>query len=112
MNIIQEELDDPAIGLLSITKVETTSDLAQSQVYYSLLDDTKYDNVQSILDGMAKFIRFNLGKRLRIKILPELKFIPDDSIKYSVDIYNKIEEIKAQSNPVKPHRGRKGKKDG
>jgi ribosome-binding factor A len=94
MEIIQQEIDDPTIGVLSITRVETTSDLMESKVYFSLLDDTKYKRVQVILDGMAKFIRVHLGKRIRIKFLPQLKFIPDDSIKYSVDIYSKIEEIK------------------
>jgi ribosome-binding factor A len=94
MEIVQDEIDDPTIGLLSITKVETTPDLMECKVYFSLLDDTKYEKVQKILDGMAKFIRVHLGKRIRLKFLPQLKFIPDDSIKYSVDIYSKIEEIK------------------
>lgn len=94
MDIIQKEIDDPTIGLLSITKVETTSDLRESKVYFSLLDETKYERVQEILKSMNAFIRVHLGKRVRIKILPELKFIPDDSIKYSVDIYKKIEEIR------------------
>lgn len=92
--IIRQEVDDPNIGVLSITRVETTSDLMECKVYFSLLDDTKYKMVQNILEGMAKFIRVHLGKRVRIKFLPQLRFIPDDSIKYSVDIYNKIEEIK------------------
>ncbi|MDP2922908.1 MAG: 30S ribosome-binding factor RbfA [Candidatus Omnitrophota bacterium] len=98
--IIRDELDDPNIGVLSITKVETTSDLTESKVYFSLLDDTKYKKVQSILDRMAKFIRFNLGKRIIIKILPQLTFIPDDSIKYSVDIYSKIEEVKQRDEEL------------
>lgn len=98
--IIRDELDDPNIGVLSITKVETTSDLTESKVYFSLLDDTKYKKVQSILDRMAKFIRFNLGKRIIIKILPQLTFLPDDSIKYSVDIYSKIEEVKQRDEEL------------
>ena len=95
---IQDEVDDPTIGILSITKVETTPDLRESKVYFSLLDDTQYQRVQGILDKMNKLIRTNLGKRVRIKILPQLKFIPDDSIKYSVDIYQKIEEIRGEEN--------------
>lgn len=92
--IIQRELDDPMFGLLSITRVDTTSDLKMSKVYFSVLDESQSKKAQVVLDKMSKFIRFNLGKKIRIKVLPELKFIPDDSIKYSVDIYRKIEEIK------------------
>ncbi|MFA5008736.1 MAG: 30S ribosome-binding factor RbfA [Candidatus Omnitrophota bacterium] len=94
MDIIQKEIEDPCVGLLSITRVETTPDLKESKIYFSLLDETKYDRVKDILKAMNSFIRMLLGKRIRIKILPELKFIPDASIKYSVDIYKKIEEIR------------------
>ncbi len=90
--IIREKADDPLMDFLSITKVETSSDLRQARVYYSLLDESKLDKAQVVLDKMNKFIRMHLGKRIRIKILPELRFIPDDSIKYSVDIYHKIQE--------------------
>ena len=93
MEILRDEIDDPTIGLLSITRVKTTSDLRESKVYFSLLDETKTERVKQILDKMANFIRMHLGKRIRMKFLPHLCFIPDDSIKYSVDIYQKIEEI-------------------
>lgn len=111
--IIREEIDDPNVGVLSITRVETTADLAESKVYFSLLDDTKYERVQKILDGMTKFIKVHLGKRMRIKFLPDLRFMPDDSIKYSVDIYRKIEEIKQMEADAQKKRtgGRRKSKD-
>jgi ribosome-binding factor A len=93
MDIIQKEIDDPSVGLLSITRVDTTSDLRECKIYFSLLDETKYDKVQDIFKAMNAFIRMHLGKRMKIKILPELHFIPDASIKYSVDMYKKIEEV-------------------
>ena len=94
MSIIQKEIDDPDMDFLSITRVDTTKDLQESRVYFSLLDENKYDKAKQILDDMRGFIRTNLGKKIRLKILPQLNFIPDESIKYSVDIYQKIEEIK------------------
>ncbi|MCM8830921.1 MAG: 30S ribosome-binding factor RbfA [Candidatus Omnitrophica bacterium] len=98
MAIIQKEIDDPHLGIFSIVKVETTSDLTESRIYFSILDDTKYSQVQTILDKMNSFIRLNLGKRMRLKVLPVLKFIPDDTIRYSVHIHTKIEEIKKENN--------------
>ena len=94
MDIILKEIDDPSVGLLSITRVETTPDLNESKIYFSLLDETKYDKVKDILKAMNGFIRMLLGKRIRLKVLPELRFIPDTSIKYSVDMYKKIEEVR------------------
>ncbi|MFH1768528.1 MAG: 30S ribosome-binding factor RbfA [Candidatus Omnitrophota bacterium] len=94
VEIIQEEIDDPNLGMLSITGVKTTSDLSESKVYFSVLNDD-FPKAGKILNGMKAFIRINLGKKVRLKILPQLVFIPDDSIKYSVDIYQKIEEVKS-----------------
>lgn len=103
MEIIQQEVDDPNIGILSITRVDTTADLQESKVYFSLLDENQYERVQHILDAMNKFIRATLGKRVRIKILPQLRFIPDDTIRYSVDINARIEEIKKEEDEKKAH---------
>jgi len=93
MAVIQEDIDDPLLDFLSITRVDTSSDLHEARIYFSLLDESTYVKVGALLEKVNKFIRMNLGKRIRLKILPELKFIPDDTIKYSVDIYQKIEEI-------------------
>lgn len=100
MEIIQKDVDDPVVEFLSITSVKTTADLHESRVYYSLLDESKYDKAQKVLDSMKGFLRNNLGKRIRLKFLPQLIFFPDTSIKYSVDIYQKIEEIKKDQDNV------------
>ncbi|MFH1771494.1 MAG: 30S ribosome-binding factor RbfA [Candidatus Omnitrophota bacterium] len=94
--IIMEEIDDPACEMISITSVKTIPDLSESKIYFSMLDETKIGKAQSVLNAMNKFIRLNLAKRVRLKFIPELKFIHDDSIKYSVDIYKKIEEVRSQ----------------
>lgn len=92
--IVREQIDDPVMDVFSITRVDTTNDLRECKVYFSLLDDTKYPQAKHVLDTMSKFIRMHLGKRVQLKFLPDLRFIVDDSIRYSVDIYKKIEEIK------------------
>lgn len=97
MKIVQEEIDDPNLGIFSVVRVETTVDLKESRIYFSLLDDTKYEQVKEILNKMKSFIRLNLGKRMRLKILPDLKFIADDTIKYSVYISKRIEEIENEN---------------
>lgn len=93
--IIQEELDDPTIGLLSITRVETSSDLRESVIYFSVLDEKKVKYTGEVLAKMNRFIRGQVGKRMSLRFLPELKFVPDDSIRYSTYIYGKIEEARA-----------------
>jgi len=94
MAIIQREIDDPDMDFLSITRVETTRDLQESRVYYSLLNEENLAKAKETLGRMCGFIRGSLAKKIRLKVLPQLHFIPDDSIKYSVDIYKRIEAIK------------------
>ena len=94
MGVIQKEVDDPIMDFLSITRVITTKDLQESKVYFSLLNDANYDKAQDILDKMGSFIRTNLARKVRLKVLPQLKFFPDESIRYSIDVHQKMEEIK------------------
>ena len=96
MYIIQEDVDDPIADFLSITRVETSPDLRETKVYFSLLDESSYDKAKDVLDKMNKFIRARLGKRLYLKVLPNLNFFPDNSIKYSVDICKRIDEVTEQ----------------
>jgi len=93
--VLRKEIDDPDFDFLSVTRVETTSDLQECKVYFSLLDESGYVKAEQALGKMSGFIRNILGKKVRLKVLPQLFFIPDKSIKYSVDVYQKMEEINA-----------------
>ena len=96
--IIQDEIDDPKLAILSITRVDTTSDLRESRIYFSLLDEKNMKHAKQTLDKMSKFIKVSLGQRMRIKILPQLIFLPDDSIRYSVYICDKIQQARAHDS--------------
>ena len=93
MHIIQEDIDDPVADFLSITKVVTSPDLRESRVYFSLLNESEYEKAKELLEKMGGFIRSRLAKRIYLKTLPSLQFFADDSIKYSVDISKKIDEV-------------------
>jgi ribosome-binding factor A len=93
MEIVKNEIDNPIFEFFSITRVKTTRDLQESKVYFSLLADDKYKEALKTLNKMSGFIRAMLGKRIHLKVLPKLFFFPDESIKYSVEIYTKIEEM-------------------
>ena len=92
--IIREEVDNPNLGMISILRVETTPDLRYSKVYFSVFPDDKVEEAFNTLATMKNFIKRLLGKHIRMKFTPDLEFIPDDSIKYSIDISKKIEDIK------------------
>ncbi|MDB5052042.1 MAG: ribosome-binding factor [Bacilli bacterium] len=98
--IIQAELKDPRIGFLTVTGVEATNDLSEAKVYLSVLgtDQQKEDTLHALARGTG-FIRSELGKRIRLRIVPKLFFILDASIAYGSrieQILNKLNEGKAE----------------
>ena len=87
--ILMTEIKDEDIKFVTITGVDTTSDLSYAKVYFTVLDETKKETTLEALTGAASFIRSKLAERVEIRHTPELKFIYDTSIEYG----NHIEEI-------------------
>lgn len=96
--IIREDVKDPRIGqMASILHAEVSGDLRHAKIYVSVLgDDEEKKSTIAGLHRAAGFIRKNLGRVLTIRYIPELNFILDNSIEYSVDISKKIMEINQQ----------------
>lgn len=96
--ILQSEFKDPRIGFLTITGVEVTNDLFQAKIYLSVLgtDQQKADTLNA-LDSGTGFIRAELGKRIRLRVVPKLIFIFDSSIAYG----SHIEQLLVKLNEEK-----------
>ena len=97
--ILMTEVKDEHIKFVTITGVDTTSDLSFAKVYYTVLDDSKKESTAEALEKAAPFIRTKLAERIEIRHTPELKFIYDTSIAYGEHIdklIDKINEGKAQ----------------
>lgn len=89
--IINQEIRDPRLGMVTITRVTITADLKEAKIYFTSLGNTTND--LNILQGAKGFIRTALAHRIRIKFIPDLKFIIDESSKYGEKIDRLIEEI-------------------
>ncbi|MBO4251546.1 MAG: 30S ribosome-binding factor RbfA [Clostridia bacterium] len=90
--IIARRLNDPAITeMVSVMKVDVSRDLSTAKVFVSVFskDTEKRDRTFNAIKANAKRIRFELGGAMRIRTVPELTFILDDSMEYS-DKMNKI----------------------
>lgn len=94
-DIIQKELKDSRIhGVVSITDIEMAHDNSFAKVYYSVLasEEEKANTIKAITDNTSK-IRYEVGKRIRLRLTPELRFIPDDSLErgsHVTELINKI----------------------
>ncbi len=91
--ILMREVKDKDLKFVTITGVDTTSDLSFAKVYYTILNDSKKEDVELALKKASPFIRTKLAERVEIRHTPELKFIYDSSIEYGNHIEKIIEEI-------------------
>ncbi|TBL77772.1 30S ribosome-binding factor RbfA [Paenibacillus thalictri] len=92
--IIQSELKDPRIGFITVTGVEVTSDFSLAKIYLSVLgtDEQKEETLKA-LGRSTGFIRSELGKRIRLRKIPELVFKFDASIDYGSRIERLLDQI-------------------
>lgn len=96
--IISEEIKDPRIGFITVTKVEVTPDLRSAKILFSSLGGN--EEKEGALEGLnsaSGYIRKLLGERMRFKFIPELLFRLDESAEYVIrlnKIFDKIHKEK------------------
>ena len=88
-------LKDPRItGLISIVKVEVTNDLAYAKVYVSSLEGAEsLKNAIKGLESASGYLRRELAARVKLRLSPALRFVPDDSIAYGAHINELLHTI-------------------
>ena len=85
---------DPRVhGLISITRVDTTTGLRYCRVYVSVLDHSDVKEVVKGLKSAAGYLRRELGRVLTLRYTPELQFIEDDSIERGVRMVSMIDRV-------------------
>ncbi|MCD7886353.1 MAG: 30S ribosome-binding factor RbfA [Clostridiales bacterium] len=90
-------LKDPRVrGLISITRVDTTTDLRYCKVYVSTLDKDDVKEVMRGLKSSAGYLRRELGRRMTLRYTPELQFIADDSIDRGAMLIQMMNELDIQ----------------
>ncbi|WP_172369681.1 30S ribosome-binding factor RbfA [Sporosarcina jiandibaonis] len=93
--IILQRVKDPRIGFVTVTDVEVTGDLQNAIIFISVLgNDSEKEATLQGLDKAKGFIRTEIGKRIRLRVTPEIEFAFDESIAYG----NRIETLLTQVN--------------
>jgi len=93
--ILQEDLKDPRIGFVTITRIELTGDLRYARIYFSIMGDdlVKKEGLKGIKSAKG-FIRKLIAERINLRYVPELDFKLDNSIEYSINLEKTFERIK------------------
>ncbi len=95
-NLLARAVHDPGIGFVTLTRVQVTPDLQHARVYYTALgDESSRRNTERALHRAAPFLRRQIGRRLRLRRVPELIFVFDESIAGQDRIERLLKEIHA-----------------
>jgi ribosome-binding factor A len=88
--LLAREVHDPGIGFVTLTRVKVSPDLQLARVYYTTMGDEK--SRKATADALARavpFLRRQIGARVRLRRVPELRFEFDKS----VEAQDRIEQI-------------------
>jgi ribosome-binding factor A len=93
--ILLEELKDPRIGFVTVTKVALSDDLRMAKVYYSVFGGEQDKEASNEgLESAKGYIKRELGRRVRLKYMPEITFMFDDSLEYGEHIEELLRDMK------------------
>ena len=90
--LLRFETKDPRLQRISLTAVDLSRDLSVARVYFSLLDPE--ESPEPVLEGLERasgFLRSKLGRSLKIRHVPELRFAHDDSAEHGAKISELID---------------------
>lgn len=81
--LLQREVKDPRLGIVTVSGVEVTSDLQNAKVFVTFLGKDEEQEIKQaleVLSGAAGFLRSQLAKSIRMRSVPSLRFLFDKSI--------------------------------
>ncbi|PTB85211.1 30S ribosome-binding factor RbfA [Pseudidiomarina aestuarii] len=106
--ILQREIKDPRVSLVTVSAVEVSRDLAYAKVFVTFMqdDDNAVKAGLKVLNEASGFIRSLLGKRVRARITPKLRFVHDPSLNEGIRMSRLVDEA------IRNDKQRSGSKDG
>ena len=103
--LIQREVRDPRIGMITVTAVDVSRDLAHAKVFITLMGDVTAEEIAqnlSILKDVAGYLRMQLGKVMKLRSVPQLHFHYDESVRRGVHLSSLIERAVAEDRQHQP----------
>lgn len=101
--LIQQELKDPRLGMITISAVQVSKDMSTAKVFITVFNEAQdRANTLEALQHATGFLQHELGRSLRLRTIPKLRFIYDESIvrgaELSALIDKAVKEDRAKHN--------------
>ena len=94
--LIQREVADPRLGMITINDAKVSRDLAFSDVYFTIFPETNAADAEKVLNGASGFLRTHLSKVMSTRTTPKLRFHYDATIESGARISKAIDEARAE----------------
>jgi ribosome-binding factor A len=96
--ILLGEIRDPRIKFVTITFADVSKDLSWAHIGFSILSDdpAELKNVEAGLRSACGRVRFLMGERVKLRHIPQVKFVYDDTIAKSVHMSKTLEAIQRE----------------
>jgi ribosome-binding factor A len=78
--LLQRELRDPRVGMITITGVDVSPDFSHAKVFFTVLEKQRLEDAREGLRRSAGFLRSRLARRIKLYTTPELRFEYDESV--------------------------------
>jgi ribosome-binding factor A len=91
--LVRDELNDPRLGMVTIQAVKVVRDLSHAKVYFTILGEVgDREESTKLLKVASGFLRKMLGQQMKLRTIPQLNFVYDDSIEYGAHLSTLIED--------------------
>ncbi|MDB5975986.1 MAG: rbfA [Nevskia sp.] len=104
-SLIREQLTDPRVALVTVTNVSVSPDMRNARISISQLgSDAELKAAAKALNGAASLLRRAIGKSLKLRYVPMLRFFADEALREGDRIGSMIREATARdlAHPVAP----------
>ncbi len=96
--ILQNDMKDPRLALVTCTRVDLTRDLRYAKIFVSVLaEGSEQQQTLKALEGATGYVQRRLTERIGLRMSPEIRFIFDPSVEYGIRLDELIEKTKEQS---------------
>lgn len=99
--LIRLEVKDPRVGMVTLTGVEVAADYGHAKVFFTLLGDAaRIAGAGEGLNRAAGFLRHELGRRIKLRTIPQLHFHYDESVERGARLSKLIDDAVAGNDKL------------
>lgn len=111
--ILQREVKDPRVGMVTVSSIDLSRDLSYAKVYVTFFnidnDEARIKEGIAALDAASGYIRSLVGSAMKLRIVPELRFLYDNTLVEGMRMSNLVTEVRAKDKALQESFGTEDK---